>query len=239
MGLASALSTALTGLSASETMVDVAGNNVANANTVGFKQSSAVFTTQFLQTMSLGTAPSGNRAARIPSKSGWERKSPRSRPTSARGRFKPVPVRPIWRSREMVSSSCRDRRAIRSTRVTVSSRSTPPISWSTPPARSCSATESTATIRSTAPRSQPLTIPIGGTSVAQATQNVYLQGDLSPTDAVATHAANHRLANAERCVDRDPTQFDVERRHGDRSGRRQQHNHRRQHDRRKRCCRHL
>ena len=33
---------------------------------------------------------------------------------------------------------------------------------------------------------QPLTIPIGGTSVAQATQNVYLQGDLSPTDAVAT-----------------------------------------------------
>ena len=33
---------------------------------------------------------------------------------------------------------------------------------------------------------QPLTIPLGSTAVAQATQNVYLQGDLSPTETVAT-----------------------------------------------------
>src|SRR5580700_803830 len=70
MGLASALSTALTGLAASESMVGVAGNNVANANTVGFKQSSAVFTTQFLQTMNLGTAPSGNDGGTNPSQVG-------------------------------------------------------------------------------------------------------------------------------------------------------------------------
>jgi flagellar hook protein FlgE len=70
MGLASALSTALTGLAASESMVDVAGNNVANANTVGFKQSSAVFTTQFLQTMNLGTAPSGDQGGTNPEQVG-------------------------------------------------------------------------------------------------------------------------------------------------------------------------
>ncbi|MCA9260564.1 MAG: hypothetical protein KDA61_15230, partial [Planctomycetales bacterium] len=33
MGLQSSLSTALTGMTAAETSIDVAGNNVANANT--------------------------------------------------------------------------------------------------------------------------------------------------------------------------------------------------------------
>src|SRR5262245_6596061 len=59
MGLASALSTALTGMTASETTIDVVGNNVSNSNTVGFKASEAVFATQFLQTQSLGSSPTG------------------------------------------------------------------------------------------------------------------------------------------------------------------------------------
>lgn len=57
MGLASALTTALTGLTAAETQIDVAGNNLANSQTVGFKASETVFVTQFLQTQSLGSAP--------------------------------------------------------------------------------------------------------------------------------------------------------------------------------------
>lgn len=59
MGLASALNTSLTGLSAAETTIDVVGNNVANAGTIGFKESDAVFASQFLQTQSLGAAPTG------------------------------------------------------------------------------------------------------------------------------------------------------------------------------------
>ena len=66
MGLASALSTALTGLKAAETVIDVAGNNVANSNTVGFKSSEAVFATQFLQTQGLGSAPTSNRGGTNP-----------------------------------------------------------------------------------------------------------------------------------------------------------------------------
>ncbi len=58
MGLTSALTTALTGLSAAETQIDVIGNNLANSQTVGFKSSQAVFASQFLQTLSLGAAPS-------------------------------------------------------------------------------------------------------------------------------------------------------------------------------------
>ncbi|MEI8375016.1 MAG: flagellar hook-basal body complex protein [Planctomycetota bacterium] len=57
MGLASAMSTALTGLNAAETQISVIGNNLANSNTVGFKASSALFATQFLQTQSVGSSP--------------------------------------------------------------------------------------------------------------------------------------------------------------------------------------
>ena len=66
MGLASALSTALTGLTAAETTIDVVGNNLANSNTVGFKSSQALFATQFLQTQSLGSQPSGNSGGTNP-----------------------------------------------------------------------------------------------------------------------------------------------------------------------------
>ncbi len=57
MGLASAITTALTGLSAAETQIDVIGNNLANAQTTGFKQSRVEFATQFFQTQSIGSAP--------------------------------------------------------------------------------------------------------------------------------------------------------------------------------------
>ncbi|GAA5509849.1 flagellar hook-basal body complex protein [Novipirellula caenicola] len=66
MGLTSALTTALTGLSASETQIDVIGNNLANSQTVGFKSSEAVFATQFLQTLSLGGGPTSDNGGTNP-----------------------------------------------------------------------------------------------------------------------------------------------------------------------------
>ena len=57
MGLASALSTSLTGMSAAETTIDVVGNNLANSATVGFKASRAIFSSQFLETQGLGSTP--------------------------------------------------------------------------------------------------------------------------------------------------------------------------------------
>ncbi len=47
MGLQSAMTTALTGLQAAETTIDVVGNNVANSGTTGFKESDVLFATQF------------------------------------------------------------------------------------------------------------------------------------------------------------------------------------------------
>jgi len=66
MGLQSALSTALTGLNAAETSIDVVGNNVANSQTVGFKESTVNFSTQFLQTQSIGAAPSSSSGGTNP-----------------------------------------------------------------------------------------------------------------------------------------------------------------------------
>lgn len=66
MGLTSALTTALTGLSAAETQIDVIGNNLANSQTVGFKSSDVIFGTQFLNTLSLGAGPSENNGGKNP-----------------------------------------------------------------------------------------------------------------------------------------------------------------------------
>ncbi len=66
MGLQSAMTTALTGLQAAETTIDVVGNNVANSNTVGFKESEVLFATQFLQTLSIGSAPQGTQGGTNP-----------------------------------------------------------------------------------------------------------------------------------------------------------------------------
>ena len=70
MGIYSALNTALTGMTASEATIDVVGNNLANASTVGFKSSEAAFANQFLQTKSLGSAPSESSGGTNPTQFG-------------------------------------------------------------------------------------------------------------------------------------------------------------------------
>ncbi len=70
MGLESALNTALSGMSAAETTINVVGNNLANSSTVGFKESTATFATQFAQTLSLGSAPSADNGGTDPTQIG-------------------------------------------------------------------------------------------------------------------------------------------------------------------------
>ncbi len=59
MGITSSLNTGLTGLASNQSKLDVVGNNIANVNTVGFKSSRLDFKTQFLESLSYGTAPDG------------------------------------------------------------------------------------------------------------------------------------------------------------------------------------
>ncbi|MBI9017105.1 MAG: flagellar hook-basal body complex protein [Phycisphaerae bacterium] len=59
MGLTSSLFAGLTGMKTNEFRMDVIGNNIANVNTTAFKSSRATFASQFYDTLSFGSAPSG------------------------------------------------------------------------------------------------------------------------------------------------------------------------------------
>jgi flagellar hook protein FlgE len=49
----------ISGLRVNQTMLDVTGNNIANANTIGFKSSNTVFQDTLSQMLTSGSAPSG------------------------------------------------------------------------------------------------------------------------------------------------------------------------------------
>jgi flagellar hook protein FlgE len=59
MASTTALYTGLSGLNVNSRNLDVIGNNIANANTTGFKSSRLLFSTQFSRTFSGGTVPGG------------------------------------------------------------------------------------------------------------------------------------------------------------------------------------
>ena len=78
------LFSAISGLRANQFMLDVTGNNIANANTAGYKASNVVFQDTLSQMLTGGAAPTATRAARTRSRSGWACRSAASPPTSAR-----------------------------------------------------------------------------------------------------------------------------------------------------------
>ena len=55
------LFSAISGLRANQTMLDVTGNNIANANTVGFKSSNIVFQDTLSQMLTAAGAPGDHR----------------------------------------------------------------------------------------------------------------------------------------------------------------------------------
>lgn len=70
MALTSALFTGLSGLNVNQTKLQVTGNNIANANTVAFKSSRALFSSQFYVTDTAGGGPDGNFGGINPSQRG-------------------------------------------------------------------------------------------------------------------------------------------------------------------------
>ena len=61
---------AISGLKAHQTKLDVAGNNIANVNTVGFKSSTTVFEDTLSQVLRNGSAPNGQTAGTNPAQVG-------------------------------------------------------------------------------------------------------------------------------------------------------------------------
>lgn len=70
MSLTTALFTGLTGMDVHGKSLDVIGDNITNVNTAGFKSSRAVFETQLSSNLSLGTAPSAESGGTNPTQIG-------------------------------------------------------------------------------------------------------------------------------------------------------------------------
>ena len=56
----------ISGLRVNQTMLDVTGNNIANANTIGFKSSRTIFQDTLSQMLTASSAPGGNRGGTNP-----------------------------------------------------------------------------------------------------------------------------------------------------------------------------
>lgn len=70
MPLTTALYTGLTGMKTNSQMLDVVGNNISNVNTTGYKRSRATFETQISQTLKNGSAPSAQLGGTNPAQVG-------------------------------------------------------------------------------------------------------------------------------------------------------------------------
>ena len=188
MSLSSVFSTATSGMQASETLIDVAGNNVANANTVGFKASTAEFATQFAQTLSLGTAPSSDGGGSNPIQTGLGVQVASVTPDFTQGTLETTS-----NSSDLaiqgngfftVQSASGQQLYTRNGQFQLNAENQ--LTDSTGDLVMGYGVDANFNIQST--QLQALNIPLGSTAVARATQNVTLQGTLSATGTPATTA---------------------------------------------------
>lgn len=186
MGLQSALATALTGMTAAETTIDVAGNNVANANTVGFKESSVNFATQFLQTQSIGSAPTGSRGGTNPRQIGLGAKVAEITPDFTTGTIElssnPLDLAIQGDGFFIIQGSQGEQLYTRNGQFKTNGRNE--IVTLTGHRVLGYSVDSNFAIQPTG--LSPITIPLGSAAVAQSTENVTLKGALNPNSTIGT-----------------------------------------------------
>lgn len=189
MGLASALTTALTGLQAAETQIDVVGNNLANSQTVGFKASNAVFATQFLQTQSLGSSPTTTSGGTNPRQTGLGTRVAEIAPDFTQGTVEissnPSDLAIQGDGFFMVQSSEGERLYTRNG-IFKTNADNELVNLTGQRVLGYGIDNNFEIQRTTL---VPLTIPLGTAATAQATRNVFLQGALSPSGDLANAAA--------------------------------------------------
>jgi flagellar hook protein FlgE len=189
MGLASSLSTALTGMNAAETQIDVLGNNLANSQTVGFKSSDIIFATQFLQTLSLGAAPSADNGGANPRQTGLGVQVAGITPRFTQGTIEisstPSDMAVQGDGFFMVEAAGKERLFTRTGIFKLNSEN----QLVTPTGNRLLGfgVDQNYNIQTT--QLQPLTISLGTEAVAQATTEVTMEGTLTPRGDVADTAA--------------------------------------------------
>jgi flagellar hook protein FlgE len=188
MGLASALSTALTGMGASQTTIDVVGNNLSNSSTIGFKASTAIFATQFLQTQSLGSGPQGDSGGTNPQQIGLGTSVAEITPDFSQGTIQvssnPSDLAIQGQGFFIVQGNSGETLYTRDGQFQTNSQN----ELVTPTGAKLLGFGVDGNYQVKATTLQPVSIPLGTTAVAQATKNVQFEGTLPPTGAVANTA---------------------------------------------------
>lgn len=188
MGLASSLSTALTGLNAAETQIDVLGNNLANSQTIGFKASEVVFATQFLQTLSLGASPTSDNGGTDPRQTGLGVQvagiSPNFRQGTVQISSSPSDLAIQGDGLFIVQGGSGERLYTRNGIFKLNSQN----QLVTPTGNRLLGYGVDENFRLQATELSPLEIPLGSEAVAQATENVVMEGTLTPSGDIADTA---------------------------------------------------
>ena len=189
MGLSSVFSTSITGLNAAQTTIDVVGNNIANANTNGFKASEADFATQFLQTLSLGSAPTAANGGTNPQQIGLGSQVAAITPNFTQGTIQissnPSDLAIQGDGFFVVQSDSGEQLYTRNGSFQLNSANQ--LVTATGQRLQGFGANSNYQIQTTSLTS--LTIPLGSAAIAQATQNVFLTGTLPDNGQPATTAS--------------------------------------------------
>ncbi len=188
MGLASSLSTALTGINAAETQIDVLGNNLANSQTVGFKASEVVFATQFLQTLSLGASPTTDNGGTDPRQTGLGVRVAGISPDFSQGTIQisssPSDLAIQGDGLYIVQGADNERLYTRSGIFKLNSAN----ELVTPTGNRLMGYGIDDQFHIQTTQLTPLSVPLGSEAVAQATRNVTMEGTLTPNGDIADTA---------------------------------------------------
>jgi len=185
MSLTSTLYTGLSGLDVNQTQLNVVGNNIANANTVGFKASRALFKSQFYVTTVAGTAPTTDTGGSNPSQLGLG-----AQVSSIQEDFSPGTIEPTGVNTDMavngdgffVLKTPAGQQFTRDGSFTLNSDDQL-VTTSGNFVQGFGVDAQNNVIPGAL---QDVTIPLGATSTAKATTSVTLQGNLNAAGAVAT-----------------------------------------------------
>ncbi|HZL35961.1 MAG TPA: flagellar hook-basal body complex protein [Tepidisphaeraceae bacterium] len=188
MALTSTLFTGLSGLDVNQTRMNVVGNNIANVNTVAFKGSRVLFTPQFYVTDSGGTSPTSNFGGTNPSQHGLGATVATTQKDFTQGSITPTghdTDMAIDGSGFFVVQTPDGQRYTRDGSFTLNS-SNQLVTSSGAYVQGFGVDTKANVVPG---KLQDITVPLGGQTIAQATQNVSMQGNLDASGLLPAGAS--------------------------------------------------
>jgi flagellar hook protein FlgE len=188
MGLTSAMNTSVNALSLNETAMAVIGNNIANADTNGFKASDVLFSTQLSQTLSVGSAPTASNGGTNPQQVGLGSEIAATETDFSQGTDTDTNIQSdlaIQGNGFFIVNSSQGQVYTRDGDFSLSS-SNQLVNAQGDPVQGYTVDSNYNLVTS---QLSDLSIPLGEENIAEQTSKVTMEGSLSPTGTLATQGA--------------------------------------------------